>query len=170
MAPTGVTVLKKGLWVMMKTSAVTSFHAFLTRRENFPKIFTVLVGCAILGFWFFSTLPQAQEPFKNQVIYTEFQQGWDNYRWGEIDDRNFPGLDRKGAIEYFAVSEKNFRAAIGKEPDRAELYFDLGNALFKEERYSDAVTAYLKAASLNPRDSDTQFNLNLARKMETTKK
>lgn len=117
-----------------------------------------------LCFWIFTSLPIGKPDFKNVDIAYYLHQGWNNYRFGEQHDRSFPGFDRKVAIEYFAASEKGFQAAVEREPDRPELYYDLENVFFKKEKYLKAVEAYQHAAFLNADDSDIRFNLNLAKK------
>lgn len=60
------------------------------------------------------------------------------------------------AIElYEAILEQNLEAA--------ELYFNLGNAYFKENRLGHAILNYERALRIKPGDENTLFNLNVAR-------
>src|SRR5262249_43514532 len=40
--------------------------------------------------------------------------------------------------------------------------YNLGNALFKDEKYDDAVKAYMRALKAAPKDADAKHNLELA--------
>ncbi|MDX9853505.1 MAG: tetratricopeptide repeat protein [Tenuifilaceae bacterium] len=44
-----------------------------------------------------------------------------------------------------------------------ELYYNLGNAYFKQQRIASAILNFERAALRNPSDEDIQFNLELAR-------
>ncbi len=46
--------------------------------------------------------------------------------------------------------------------ESAELYFNLGNAYFKSNKFPMAIVNYERALKLNPTDEDIQFNLQLA--------
>ena len=49
------------------------------------------------------------------------------------------------------------------EPKTAHVYFNLGNALFRQEKYGLAVLNYERARQLAPRDPDILANLKFAR-------
>jgi tetratricopeptide (TPR) repeat protein len=49
------------------------------------------------------------------------------------------------------------------EPKTANVYFNLGNALFRQEKYGLAVLNYERARELAPRDPDILANLRFAR-------
>ena len=63
----------------------------------------------------------------------------------------------------FAEAAKEFEAVL-KTGSSAALYYNLGNCYFKLGRKAKAVWAYEKAAALDPRDADTEWNLGLLRK------
>ena len=46
--------------------------------------------------------------------------------------------------------------------ESAEAYIGYGNALFFSKRYSDAIYAYRKALSFNPKSEEAQHNLKVA--------
>src|SRR5258706_5768809 len=48
------------------------------------------------------------------------------------------------------------------EPKTANVYFNLGNALFRQEKYGPALLNYERARRLAPRDPDILANLNFA--------
>lgn len=69
-----------------------------------------------------------------------------------------------------AYQENDFNAAIeqyeailqdGKES--AAIYYNLGNSYYKIENIAKAILNYERALLLNPGDSDTRFNLDLAK-------
>jgi tetratricopeptide (TPR) repeat protein len=43
--------------------------------------------------------------------------------------------------------------------DQAQSLYNLGNTLYQQNRYQDAVGAYKKSLRLNPKDDDTRYNL-----------
>ena len=57
--------------------------------------------------------------------------------------------------------------------NKAKVYHNLGNTLFKEKKIEDAISAYKNALRLNPDDDDTRYNLALStqekRKQEENK-
>lgn len=63
----------------------------------------------------------------------------------------------------FAEAAKEFEAVL-KSGSSAALYYNLGNCYFKLGKKAKAVWAYEKAAALDPRDADIEWNLGLLRK------
>lgn len=59
---------------------------------------------------------------------------------------------REGMLD---ESAHEFRAALRFTPNDPSLHFGLGNALFSERRYSDAINQFQKAAKLNPGHAQT---------------
>ena len=47
--------------------------------------------------------------------------------------------------------------------ESAELYFNLGNAYFKQGKLGEAILNYMRAQRLNPSDEDIRHNLEFAR-------
>lgn len=47
---------------------------------------------------------------------------------------------------------------------RAKAYHNLGNSLMNQKKYGEAVDAYKKSLKLNPKDMDTKYNLEYAKK------
>lgn len=54
---------------------------------------------------------------------------------------------------------------VAKEGPRAEVYYNLGNAAFKQNRLGLAVLNYQRSLRLNPRDEDATNNLKYARSL-----
>lgn len=77
---------------------------------------------------------------------TLFEKANELYAQGQYD---------KAAGVYETVIQQN-------GPD-AFLYYDLGNAYYKTQRYGKAVACFERAARLKPRDPDIRFNLNFLR-------
>lgn len=63
----------------------------------------------------------------------------------------------------YAGAAKEFEAIL-KTGSSAALYYNLGNCYFKLGKKAKAVWAYEKAAALDPRDADNEWNLGLLRK------
>ncbi len=47
---------------------------------------------------------------------------------------------------------------------RSRAYHNMGNSLLKQEKYKECIDAYKNALKLNPKDMDTKYNLEYARK------
>ncbi len=62
----------------------------------------------------------------------------------------------------YQEAESGFLAATMIQPDRSELWYDLGNTFFKEGKYRQAVSAFVRVLELNPNDRDAKSNLELA--------
>lgn len=65
------------------------------------------------------------------------------------------------AEKYFSnvANDKN----VGKDL-RGRAYHNYGNSLLKQEKYKESIDAYKKALKLNPKDMNTKYNLEYARK------
>ncbi|MCL2435262.1 MAG: tetratricopeptide repeat protein [Lentimicrobiaceae bacterium] len=113
----------------------------------------------------------ANEKFKEAVKL--YQDAEISYRKGMATTKNFPksnynlanSLYRQEKYEDAANSYKY--VAEQKENDRslrAKAYHNYGNSLLKQEKYKESIEAYKDALKLNPRDLDTKYNLEYARK------
>lgn len=74
-----------------------------------------------------------------------FESANKEFRFGNYD---------KSIILYQQLIDKGYRSAA--------LYYNLGNAYYKQSNYSKAIINYERALKLNPQDDDIQFNLKLA--------
>ncbi len=63
----------------------------------------------------------------------------------------------------YAAAARQYEALIAQEFEDAGLYYNLGNAYFKNGDIGRAVLNYLRAEELSPRDRDIRANLDLAR-------
>ena len=64
----------------------------------------------------------------------------------------------------FGKAEKEFSEASHSalEPLKAAAQYNRGNALFRQERWADAVEAYKEALRINPNDENAKYNLGVA--------
>ena len=63
----------------------------------------------------------------------------------------------------YADAAQQYEALIDSGYEDATLYYNLGNAYFKNDDLGRAVLNYLRAEELSPRDTDIRANLDLAR-------
>lgn len=49
-----------------------------------------------------------------------------------------------------------------KEAPKADVYYNLGNALLENKKYKESIDAYKTALRQNPKDEDTRYNLSYA--------
>jgi tetratricopeptide (TPR) repeat protein len=72
------------------------------------------------------------------------------------------------ALSRFDEAGQDFlRATEAKDPGlKAAAFYNLGNALFKKDKFKEAVDAYHRALALDPRDSKSKWNLELALKRQ----
>jgi hypothetical protein len=62
----------------------------------------------------------------------------------------------------YAEAANLYESLIAKGEKAANVYFNLGNAYFKQERLGQAILYYEKAKRVKPRDRDIRTNLNYA--------
>jgi tetratricopeptide (TPR) repeat protein len=63
----------------------------------------------------------------------------------------------------FPAAAAAYTELLAQGVDRAEVYYDLGNAEFKAGRIGRAVAAYRRALRRAPADEDVRYNLNYVR-------
>jgi Ca-activated chloride channel family protein len=98
----------------------------------------------------------AEEQFRKSMEKT---QNWDkaNYNLGNA-------LYRQGRYEEAAKAFQKAAQQSGS-PLQAQSHHNLGNALLQQRQYQNSIEAYKNALKLNPKDADTRYNLEYARKM-----
>lgn len=74
------------------------------------------------------------------------------------------GLYRLGAFDNAAFNFQQSAQQASSPILKEKALYNLGNALFKQEDYENAIKAYEGALQIDPDDEDTKFNLELARK------
>lgn len=63
----------------------------------------------------------------------------------------------------YAEAVRRYESIVGQGLHSAALYYNLGNAYFKQNDYPSAILSYERAIRLAPSDEDIMFNLELAR-------
>ncbi len=64
----------------------------------------------------------------------------------------------------FVAAEAAYTEAIEDGAVSADLYYNLGNVLYRQDRVADAILAWRRAGVLAPRDPDVSANLEFARR------
>jgi tetratricopeptide (TPR) repeat protein len=64
----------------------------------------------------------------------------------------------------YADAVKSYEYVAGKGFESFELYYNLGNALYKSNNITFAILNYERALRLNPKNEDARFNLEMAKK------
>jgi tetratricopeptide (TPR) repeat protein len=64
----------------------------------------------------------------------------------------------------YAEAAKTYEAIAAKGFDSFELYYNLGNALYKSNSITFAILNYERALKLSPNNEDARFNLEMAKK------
>lgn len=62
----------------------------------------------------------------------------------------------------FHTAGRIYREILDRGEASAKLYYNLGNACFKEEHLGEAILYYHRALRLNPSDEDARYNLSVA--------
>jgi tetratricopeptide (TPR) repeat protein len=101
-------------------------------RVKFVKYNWLLVGVALLSSFYASSLARAQ------------------------------GQPSPASAETLAQAEKHWRSVVQKEPNNAAAFATLGVVFSQEHKYDDAIRAYKRALSLDPKLPGLQLNLGLA--------
>ncbi|GDX79507.1 hypothetical protein LBMAG42_13180 [Deltaproteobacteria bacterium] len=63
-----------------------------------------------------------------------------------------------------AKAEAHYRAALAAGGIDADVYYNLGNVLYRQEKLGPAILAWRRALALAPRDPDAAANLDFARR------
>ena len=86
-------------------------------------------------------------------------------------DRQTAELYRQGNLLYedgrFAEAGRTYERIIERGVRNGHVYYNLGNAYYRQDRIGRAILAYERAARLMPRDPDLQTNLDLANERTT---
>jgi hypothetical protein len=68
------------------------------------------------------------------------------------------------AANDLAGAEAGYRAVLAAGATTGDIWFDLGNVLYRQDRLAEAVLAWRNAAARLPRDPDVAANLDFARR------
>jgi Ca-activated chloride channel family protein len=150
--------------------------ALKTHRQFVRWTFLILLNC----FFFFSKDSSAQEEKK---YVRDGNKAYDKGKYKEAEDQyqkalglnpgNYTGAFNLGDAFYkqgkskeaAAKFEELTKSTTGDDKLNAKAYHNLGNALLRDKKYEDALTAYKKALTLNPKDEDTRYNLGYTQQM-----
>ena len=88
-------------------------------------------------------LEQAVAEYPNNAM------AWQTLGWGHINAKNFP------------AAEKALRRSLKIQPKSAESHFELGLALFQQERIVEAADSFRRAIELRPEDAPAHYDLGL---------
>lgn len=63
----------------------------------------------------------------------------------------------------YAAAISAYETLLAEEGEAAELYYNLGNAYYKNDEIAKAILNYERALLLDPNDEDAKFNLEIAK-------
>ena len=92
--------------------------------------------------------------------------GIQQFAWGQpasLQDSLAKGNQLYSAGKY-AAAVKTYEAVAAKGFESFELYYNLGNALYKSNNITYAILNYERALKLSPNNEDARFNLEMTKK------
>jgi Ca-activated chloride channel homolog len=107
-------------------------------------------------------------------LYAEqkYDEALTKYRDAEVQAPESPIIKFNiSAAEYkkknYEEALKQNQAALNQEQtlDQAKAYYNMGNTLFRMNKWPESVLAYKRSLELNPNDEDAKYNLEYVRKM-----
>lgn len=113
-----------------------------------PKSSSSTLLAAPLIVWLLTCPGSAAQALEDDAMMTAFQEGNSLYENEQYEE---------AAQRYQAILESGLQNGY--------VYYNLGNALLKQERLGEAILAYERARRLLPRDEAVAFNVNYARAM-----
>lgn len=88
------------------------------------------------------------------------------YGKSPVQANNFQELVLKANKAYstgdFTKAAELYKSVVDAGYESADLYYNLGNAFFKQQDYPNAILFYERARKLDPANEDIDFNLNVA--------
>ncbi len=63
----------------------------------------------------------------------------------------------------FSAAEQAFKKVLLNSPDSPSINYNLGNSLFQQQKYGEAIAFYRRAIALKPSFKEARYNLELAR-------
>jgi tetratricopeptide (TPR) repeat protein len=83
--------------------------------------------------------------------------------------QNIYDLVEKGNMNYmsgnYEMAIQDYQAVVDSGYESAELYYNLGNAYYKSNKFTMALVNFEKASLLDPDDKEIQHNLEMARQL-----
>jgi len=77
---------------------------------------------------------------------------------------DFAGANEALGRGDLVAAESGYRATLAAGGTGADVWFDLGNVLYRQDRLGEAVLAWRNAQARAPRDPDVEANLDFARR------
>lgn len=136
-------------------------------------IITILSVCAVA----FTASAQSERRFvrSGNECYSkaDYDKAGENYM--KALDRNKESAEAIANMGNVLYKQENYEASgeifsrlAENEADtllKSQSYYNLGNNLFRQRRFEEALEAYKNALRMNPSDADAKFNLAYTRKM-----
>jgi len=145
-APAGLGYTLLGLYLLVQN---------IKKEENLKYVLLILSATAMIGSfpWFYLNSREAKSLARfNNILNLDPERSAYGH---EILARYY------GDLDLFEKEAEEWRKAIALEKNPR--YFDnLGVALFKLNRYDEAITQYKRSLDLNPRSEKAHYNLGLA--------
>lgn len=92
---------------------------------------------------------------------------------GFANTDHYQAIITQGNVAYtqekYAEASELYLQVVAANYESPILFYNLGNALFKQQKFTDAILYYEKAKKLAPGNTDVAFNLELANKTITDK-
>ncbi len=151
----------------------------LDPRSTIHDLRSTMLFTALLLASLLLSETHAQGAGRRQVLegnrhYAEgkYDEANDSYRDAQIDNPESPIIHfNLGDVEHqkrsYEEALKTYHAAIQKSNDpklQAQAYYNIGNTLFRLNKWPESIQAYQQALKLNPGDEDTKFNLEYVRR------
>ena len=133
------------------------------------RYWIVCIVLPLMGFTFLD--PVAKKNAEGNALFEkgEYEAALKRYREAQVEGKDLPELhfNAGGALykngSFEDAQQELTRALQSQDPALvANAYYNLGNTLFRQEQYPEAVGAYKNALKANPSDLDTKINLELA--------
>lgn len=138
-------------WLLVQTAAMAESSA----ESATPLATQPEATAGVLGDWFRNreqrgraALEQRQYGKAAELFADPYRQGIAHYRAGD-----------------YAAAEQAFRGA-GQDRSADNSAYNLGNSLFQQQRYQEAVQAYDQVLANNPNHEDARFNRRLAQRLQ----
>ncbi len=85
------------------------------------------------------------------------------------DSKRLAEANKLYAAEKYAEADSLYTAVLQEEGSSAALYYNLGNAKYKQGEIASAILNYERALKLDPNNEDIHFNLEMAKAQTTDK-
>lgn len=83
---------------------------------------------------------------------------------GQAPETLWTGAEQAALKQDFTTAAAQYRQIIGQGVVDADVYYNLGNMLYRQQQWAGAILAWRRAARLDPRDPDVEANLVFARR------